>query len=135
MMRKAMAALVVGWGLTAIGAPALAHHSGAWFDRSKVIALEGAVVTKVEWRNPHFWLHLDVPDGKGGTEQWSLEGPSSSQVVDNGISPEILKVGARLNAYAFPGRDRSKRLGAIRGFQLNGKQYLLQDVPLGTGRE
>jgi hypothetical protein len=135
MMRKAGWTVIVGLGLTAIAVPAAAHHSGAWFDRSKVIALEGAVVTKVEWRNPHFWVHLDVPDGKGRTEQWSLEGPSSSQVVDNGISPDILKVGARLTAYAFPGRDRSKRLGSIRGFQLNGKQYLLQDVPLGTGRE
>ena len=134
MMRRASRTLIVVWMLTALGANAWAHHSGAWFDRSKVIALEGAVVTKVEWRNPHFWLHLDVPDGKGGTEQWSLEGPSSSQVVDNGISPDILKVGTRLTAFAFPGRDRSKRIGAIRSFQLNGKQYLLQDVPLGTGR-
>ena len=134
MMRKAVCLLAAIFSFAAITVPASAHHSGAWFDRSKVIALDGAVVTRVEWRNPHFWVYFDVPDGKGGKEQWSLEGPSSSQVVDNGISPEILKVGARVTAYAFPGRDPSKHQGSIRGFDLNGKKYLLQDVPLGTGR-
>ena len=135
-MRKAVCMLVASLGFAAaMVTTASAHHSGAWFDRSKVISLEGAVVTKVEWRNPHFWVHFDVPNGKGGMEKWSLEGPSSSQVVDNGISPQILRVGTKVTAFAFPGRDVSKHQGSIRGITVNGKQYLLQDVPLGAGRK
>jgi hypothetical protein len=133
MMRKALCVLMAGVGLAAATVVS-AHHSGAWFDRTRVIALEGAVVTAVEWRNPHFWVHFDVPDGKGGTQKWSLEGPSSNQVVDNGITPQVLKVGTKMTAYAFPGRDASKHHGSIRSIQVNGKQYLLQDVPLGSGR-
>src|SRR5688572_23648662 len=120
MLRKTFGVLLAGLGFAAIVAPASAHHSGAWFDRTKVISVQGTVA-QIEWRNPHFWVHIDVPDAGGKTVRWSLEGPSSSQVVDNGITPDILKVGQKLTAFAFAGRDPSKHHGSIRGINVSGK--------------
>jgi len=56
---------------------AQAHHSAAAFDRTKVLTLNGEV-KKFIWSNPHTWLHVTVPDGKGGTQDWELEARRST---------------------------------------------------------
>src|SRR5205814_6045496 len=73
MTWKAVGILTVLLGFVPMTAPLSAHHSRAMFDVSELVSVEG-VVTKVEWRNPHMWVTLDVPSANGKTESWGFEG-------------------------------------------------------------
>src|SRR3981189_877428 len=71
---------LVGVAAALLAAPAVAHHSFAMFDQSKVLSLSGTV-KEFELVNPHAWLHLVIADGKGEAANWSFEGGSVSQLV------------------------------------------------------
>ena len=82
-MRRPFIIPVVVMSVLSMPAAVLAHHAfAAEFDASKPFKIRGTIV-KMEWINPHTWLHLDVkrPDGK--TERWMIEGgrPMRSTVV------------------------------------------------------
>jgi hypothetical protein len=74
MMRNPrLSALFVTLGLALGAAPLLAHHSlAAQFDESAPVTLTG-VISKVEWINPHVYLHIDVADQSGKTSTWAVE--------------------------------------------------------------
>ena len=90
-----------------VAAPASAHHSASSFDRTKPIAVSGTVKL-FRWTNPHSWITLAVPDGKGGSEEWKVEGPSVSIMARNGWKSSSLKVGDRVRLLVAPNRDGSK---------------------------
>jgi hypothetical protein len=117
-----IAALMVMTGFLAITASLSAHHSRAMFDVNQLISVEG-VVTEVQWRNPHMWVMLDVPDANGKMENWGFEGSGAASMVAAGISPQILKVGNRVKIIAHPPRDKSKRNAEFMGMEVNGRYY------------
>ena len=64
--------------LVPLGNSASAHHNmTALFDFNDRVTLTGTL-TKVDWRNPHTYLTVDVKNAKGAVESWSAEGPSPS---------------------------------------------------------
>ena len=97
-------------------APLSAHHSRAMFDVNELVSVEG-VVTKVEWRNPHMWVTLDVPVAGGKIESWGFEGSGAASMVASGISPQVLKVGNRVKIIAHPPRDKSQRTAEFMGME------------------
>ena len=127
-MRKAICALVVS-GVAAMAVPASAHHSKQFVDTTKLISLEG-VITKVEWRNPHMWVYVDVPDEKGKMVNWGIEGPSSTTLVDSGISPQLLKVGRRVTIKANPPRNPNDHRGSWEGLVVDGKDYFVRGAAI-----
>ena len=70
MSRKLAAAMV----LTAVAMPAVAHHSYAMFDHTRVVELKDATVKEWQWTNPHTWLYLYVPNGTPNPDAYSIEG-------------------------------------------------------------
>jgi hypothetical protein len=96
----------------AAGGIASAHHSLAGqFDVNKTITLEG-VVSKVDWVNPHIYLHLDVKAGDGKSATWRLEALPVAMMRKAGVSKtELQGQGERVTVVAFPARDGTPNLG------------------------
>jgi hypothetical protein len=81
--------------------PAFAHHSMAGFDREKTVSLVGTV-KQFKWANPHSWIEMEVPDGKGGLATWDVEMTSPSVLIRAGWKSSLLKPGDKVTVMAHP---------------------------------
>ena len=91
-----------------IGLPsaALAHHSFAMFDSTKVVVLDG-VVRDFQWTNPHSWIQLVVPEN-GHPVEYSIEMGSPNNYSRHGWNRNSLKAGDHIKASIHPRKDGSK---------------------------
>lgn len=86
-----------------------AHHAfAAEFDSTKPIKLKGTVV-KMEWINPHTWLHIDVKQANGKTERWMIEGGPPNALYRRGFNKDSLPVGSEILVEGFQAKDGSHR--------------------------
>ena len=96
----AILALVV-----ALSAPATAHHSsGLYFDRTKAITVEGAIL-RLEWINPHILLFIQSKNDTGELETWVLQGTSLNNAVRRVGLKERLQPGITISARVYPPRN------------------------------
>ena len=83
---------------------AYAHHSyAATYDTTKEVKLEGKLVQFV-FRNPHSFVTIQAPDTKGAMQRWSVEWSGTSQLGNQGIKQETLKVGDEIVIVGRPSR-------------------------------
>jgi Family of unknown function (DUF6152) len=95
--------------LVAAAFPMLAHHSfSAEFDAKKPVKLEGKVV-KMEWVNPHSWLHLEVTKPDGTKEVWMVEGGSPGVMFRAGWNKNSLPAGIKVVVTGSAAKDGSLR--------------------------
>lgn len=89
-------------------APLQAHHSSAMYDTEHKVLIEGTV-SQFKWVNPHSWLWLKVPDGKGGEEDYALECGSIAQLLQIGWTRAAVKPGDKVKVVGSLRRDGVKR--------------------------
>jgi hypothetical protein len=101
--------IIVGAVLLAATPSLSAHHAfGSEFDPQKPVLLKGPI-TRVEWVNPHSWIHLEVTQPDGTKEEWMVEGGSPNSLLRRGVTRESLTVGTVIVVDGYQARDHNLR--------------------------
>jgi hypothetical protein len=109
VMRTNVAVLFAGLAIVAAAIPVRAHHAfAAEFDAKKPIKLQGTV-TRMEWINPHTWIHIDVKRPNGKVEQWMIEGGPPNALYRRGFTRDSLPIGIEIVVEGFQAKDGSMR--------------------------
>lgn len=91
------------------GGPVLTHHAfSAEFDAKAPVTLKGPV-TKVEWINPHAWIHMEVTQPDGKKEIWMVEGGTPNTLQRRGITRDTVAVGTVIVVSGYQAKDGTLR--------------------------
>ena len=117
-MRTILAVLVAAVGLTIV-VPADAHHAfSAEFDASNPVRLRGRI-TRMEWINPHAWIHLDVEAEDGTTQSWMIEAGPPGALVRRGWNRDSVVPGTEVLVEGYRALDG--------GYRANGRDVTFPD--------
>jgi hypothetical protein len=109
MQSKSLLALAGMLALVGTASSAWAHHAfSAEFDANSPVQLKGTV-TRMEWINPHSWIHINVVNDKGETEEWMVEGGAPNAILRRGFTADSLKPGTVIEVEGYRARDGSNR--------------------------
>ena len=120
-MRTQLAVVISGLGLVLAGATVSvsAHHAfAAEFDSKKPVNFKGTV-KKVEWVNPHVWIHVDVKKADGTMEPWAVEGGTPNVLFRRGFTKQSLTAGMEIAIDGYQAKDGTRRA--------NGRDLTLAD--------
>ena len=108
-MRTKLFVMVVGIGLLLVAVPVLAHHAfNSEFDAKRPVKFRGTV-TKMEWINPHAWIHIDVKKADGKVEKWMIEAGTPNTLLRRGFTKNSLLPGTEVLVDGYQSKDGSLR--------------------------
>ncbi|MBV9507935.1 MAG: hypothetical protein JO323_23335 [Acidobacteriia bacterium] len=108
-MRRTVAVAFAAAALLLAAAPARAHHAfAAEFDADKPIKFKGTV-TKMEWINPHAWIHIDVKGDDGKVTPWMIEAAAPNSLLRRGWTKNSLPAGTEILVEGFQAKDGANR--------------------------
>jgi Family of unknown function (DUF6152) len=117
--RLAIMVLTASALLVSASMPLWAHHAfAAEFDAKQPVKFKG-VVTKMEWTNPHVWIHLDVKQPDGSVEKWSVEAGTPNVLFRRGFTKQALLPGTEIVVDGYRAKDGTRRA--------NGRDLTLPD--------
>jgi len=103
-----LCALVLG-AILYDGAPVRAHHAfGSEFDANAPVLLKGKIA-KIEWVNPHTWIHVEVKKDDGTKETWMVEGGSPNTLLRRGANKNTFPEGTEVVVDGYQARDHNEK--------------------------
>ena len=134
-MRSRFLTVVWGCGLFLSPFALSAHHSfAAEYDANKPVTLRGKV-TKVDWINPHSWVHVDVTDESGKVTNWSCETAPPNMLYRQGWRRDSLKEGDEVTIEGFVAKDGSATMTARSVTLANGRKMFAGSATDGAPAE
>jgi len=110
-MTVKLAIVIAAIGLCLGGAVASvsAHHAfAAEFDANKPVEFSGTV-TRMEWTNPHVWIHMNVKKSDGTLEEWAFEAGTPNVLFRRGFTKASLMPGTQIKVDGYQAKDGTKR--------------------------
>lgn len=118
-MRIRLTLVLAGIALVAGAVPVWAHHAFASeFDARKPVKFTG-IVTKMEWINPHAWMHVEVKRPDGTVENWMIEAGTPNMLFRRGVNKNSVRPGMEVVIDGYQAKDGSRRA--------NGRDVTLPD--------
>ena len=134
-MRTNVAVLFGCLAILVAAMPVWAHHAfAAEFDAKKPIKLQGTVA-KMEWINPHTWIHIDVKRPNGTVERWAIEGGPPNALFRRGFSRDSLPTGIEIVVEGFQAKDGSRKGNGRDLTFADGKRLFLGSSGTGAPRD
>ena len=137
LARVALPAVIAAAGLLAVtaAAPVLAHHAfGAEFDPNRPVLLRGPVV-KVEWVNPHAWIHMEVTNEDGSKEVWMVEGGTPNTLLRRGLRRDSILPGTLIIVDGYQSKDRTARANGRDVTFEDGSKFFMGSSGTGAPRD
>jgi hypothetical protein len=107
--KLAIVASIMGLAMAGWASSASAHHAfAAEFDANKPVNFKGKI-TKMEWVNPHTWLHVDVSSNDGKVENWAVEAGTPNVLFRRGFTKDSLLPGTEIVIDGYQSKDGSHR--------------------------
>jgi|SRR5579863_8036738 hypothetical protein len=108
-MKRMFAAILPAGLLFSAAAPVWAHHAfAAEFDADKPVKFKGTV-TKMEWINPHAWIHIDVKGDDGKITPWMIEAAAPNSLLRRGWTKSSLLAGTEILVEGYQAKDGANR--------------------------
>jgi hypothetical protein len=109
----------------------LAHHAfAAEFDATKPVKLRGTVA-KMDWINPHAWIHIDVKATDGKLTRWMIEAAAPNAMLRRGFDQNSLPIGTEILVEGYQAKDGANRANGSSITYPDGKKLFIQSQ--GTG--
>lgn len=135
MLRLTVATLALAGLVLAAAVPAVAHHAfSAEFDPNRPVVLRGPVV-RVEWVNPHTWIHLEVTNEDGSKTIWMVEGGTPNTLLRRGLSRSSIPIGVMIVVDGYQSKDRSARANGRDITFEDGRKFFLGSSGTGAPRD
>ena len=137
IFRSSGALLLTGVALLILttSASVIAHHAfGAEFDPNRPVLLRGPVV-KVEWVNPHAWIHVEVTNDDGTSEVWMVEGGTPNTLLRRGLSRDSIVPGMMIIVDGYQSKDRTARANGRDVTFEDGSKFFMGSSGTGAPRD
>jgi len=105
-----------------------AHHGrGATYDMKKQVTLKGTV-SRVDWRNPHVVIYMDVKDTNGNAVTWGFENAGVSQMAQTGYNRNTLKLGQEITAVVNPAANGAPTAIVVKVVLADGSEIMSREA-------
>jgi hypothetical protein len=112
-----------------------AHHAfAAEFDANKPVNFKGTI-TRMEWVNPHTWMHITVKNATGATENWAIEAGTPNVLFRRGFTRDTLKIGTEVVVDGYRAKDGSRRANGRDVTFADGRKLFLGSSGIGAPYE